>query len=138
VRFVYDSFAQGFGSVWRCQLGGFTVAMKAFYTGDSFAKNKHRVHNEITIIQKLFHPNIVSYLGHEIKGKELFLFMEYVPHSLHEIIRQIQDKKRDSFSIDEVVVCSLGILKALSYMHGLNEKIIHRDLKVRTHIPSLI
>ena len=45
--------------------------------------------SEVALLQDLDHPNIVTYLGREIrKNDDLLIMMEYVPHSLYESVRR--------------------------------------------------
>lgn len=122
--------SQGFGSVWRVQLSGYTVAMKVFYTDLMDPKGKSRAEWEIYQMQKLHHPHIVLYLGHEIRSHQLFLFMEYLPQSLHGVLKSIKSEKRSIFTEEEVAISSISVLLALRYLHTLPTKLIHRDLKV--------
>jgi len=122
----------GFGSVWRCSLAGFTCAVKLFYTEVLDAKNRIRMEREVRLLQKLEHPNIVSYLGHEKHCNQVYLFMEYIPCSLYRMIKEVSSSlsTRHRFSSFEIIVSAVGMLRALVYMHGLPDKVIHRDLKV--------
>jgi serine/threonine protein kinase len=64
----------------------------------------------------------------------VYLFMEYIPHSLFDIIKLIAESKRNPFSKEDFSNCGISILKALVFMHGLPDKVIHRDLKVIARI----
>jgi serine/threonine protein kinase len=104
--------------------------MKVFYTDLMDPKGKSRAEWEIFQVQKIHHPHIVQYLGHEIRSHQLFLFMEYLPQSLHGVIKSINSEKRSMFTEEEVATASISILLALRYLHTLQTKLIHRDLKV--------
>jgi serine/threonine protein kinase len=88
-------------------------------------------------MEKLNHPNIITYLGYEIKGNQYCVLMEYLPFSLWDIIKNIKDNKRSMFSKEEIIFCCIEILKALNYMHQLPEKILHRDLKSKNILVEL-
>lgn len=108
-------------------------AMKIFTPGEKIPMDIHRsrVEKEIMLLQKLQHPNIVTYLGHIVRAPcDYSLFMEYIPRTLWDQIKSIKDKKRNNFTYQEFVACSTGILKALSFMHSFPEIILHRDIKV--------
>lgn len=71
------------------------------------------MNKEIALMQKLSHPNIVAYLGQDIRPHELFIFMELMPTSLFEIIQMIKLEKqmREMFSVDETVTCISQLAK---------------------------
>ena len=65
------------------------------------AKAQEAVHREIALMQRLKHPNIVSYLGKEEsigqKGKEISVFMEWMPTSLFEMIQRMKRQEIPHF-----------------------------------------
>lgn len=92
---------------------------------------------EIELLQKLQHRNIVAFLGKEILDKELHIFMELVPYSLFEIIQQAKKGLRPPFTPDEIITCITHMAKALMYLHGLPDKVIHRDCKSKNVLIEL-
>lgn len=83
--------------------------------------------------------------------------MELVPHSLYELIQQIKRHDRSPFTPDEIITCishmakgnpreicdkekaELGVLCAgLMYLHGLPDKVIHRDIKSKNVLIELV
>ncbi|CAK7270171.1 Protein kinase protein rad53 [Sporothrix epigloea] len=92
-----------------------------------FVKNgilDQKVENEMRIMQKIQHPNIVRYVEHFDFDERLFIIiMEYVP--LGDLGSFITNRG----SIPEAIVkdMAMQLVNALSYLHHKN--ITHRDVK---------
>ena len=82
-----------------------------------------RFEREMTILQKLRHPNIVGYLGGGQHGPQLFYVMELVTGGT------LKDLLRDGPPLGwrEAAECARQLAAALQHAH--NHGIIHRDLK---------
>ncbi|KAH0654665.1 hypothetical protein KY290_030879 [Solanum tuberosum] len=118
----------GFGPVYKGIFpGGKEIAVKRLssHSGQGIDEFK----NEVTLIAKLQHRNLVRLLGYCINGKEQILLYEYMPN-----------KSLDTFIFDGKL-CKLldwkkrydillGIGRGLAYLHHDSRlRIIHRDLK---------
>ncbi|KUI54021.1 Serine/threonine-protein kinase RAD53 [Cytospora mali] len=83
-----------------------------------------KIENEMNIMQRVKHPNIVEYIEHIDWGDRLLIIiMEYVPHGdLGTLIA-------DNGPIREYIVQEMAsqMLSALAYLHANN--ITHRDVK---------
>ncbi|KAI5001951.1 hypothetical protein ZWY2020_026601 [Hordeum vulgare] len=105
----------GFGPVYKGQLpDGMEIAVKrlASHSGQGFTEFK----NEVELIAKLQHNNLVKLLGCCIQGEEKLLVYEYLPN-----------KSLDFFIFDGIIE---GIAQGLLYLHKHSRfSIIHRDLK---------
>eukprot|EP00760_Papus_ankaliazontas_P020667 PhM_4_TR18481/c4_g1_i1/m.65470 len=79
--------------------------------------------NEISILRKLNHPNIVRYLGVEKKGTDVAIILEYVPGG------SIQKVLMSFGALAETVVAQYAyqITQGLAYLH-LNH-VLHGDIK---------
>jgi len=81
--------------------------------------------DEVQILSKMDHPNIVKY--YETYEDEFYIniVMEYLQGE--DLFKLISTKKNDNFTekdIAEIISC---LLKALAYIH--NQGIVHRDIK---------
>ncbi|KAL5837536.1 hypothetical protein ACOSQ3_014705 [Xanthoceras sorbifolium] len=119
----------GFGPVYKGKLpDGREIAIKRLSrrSGQGLLEFK----NELILIAKLQHTNLVQLLGFCIHGEEKMLVYEYMPNkSLDSYI--FDQSKREL--LDWKKCCNIieGIAQGLLYLHKYSRlRIIHRDLKV--------
>ncbi len=119
----------GMATVYRCtdeRETGKEIALKVLH---QFAAenevNLERFKNELTVTQRLNHPNIVQVFatGCTVDGKNYFT-MEYISGvNLSAQLHQSTDK----IAFEEILRILYEIASALDYAH--RQKIVHRDLK---------
>ncbi|RZB75857.1 G-type lectin S-receptor-like serine/threonine-protein kinase [Glycine soja] len=118
----------GFGPVYKGRLkDGLEFAVKKL--SKNSAQGLEELKNEVVLIAKLQHRNLVKLIGCCIEGNERMLIYEYMPN-----------KSLDCFIFDETrrhlvdwpirfnIIC--GIARGLLYLHQDSRlRIVHRDLK---------
>ncbi|XP_020579139.1 mitogen-activated protein kinase kinase kinase 5-like isoform X2 [Phalaenopsis equestris] len=83
-----------------------------------------QLEQEIRVLSKLKHPNIVQYYGSELTEDHFYIFLEYVyPGSINKYVQE------HCGAMTESVVRNFTrhILKGLAYLHSTDN--IHRDIK---------
>ncbi|KAF1316731.1 Tkl protein kinase, partial [Globisporangium splendens] len=116
-----------FGVVWLGHYHGQPVAVKRMIDGEEESLAFSR---EILTMSRLVHPKIVRFIGCTwTNGKDLGGVTEYMDGG--DVRTLLENRKIDLSWRREKISMAIDIAEALSYMHSLNPKIIHRDLKSR-------
>ncbi|KAK7391019.1 hypothetical protein VNO78_19299 [Psophocarpus tetragonolobus] len=118
----------GFGEVYRGILsGGQEIAVKRL-TGSS-RQGAVEFKNEVEVIAKLQHRNLVRLLGFCLEDEEKILIYEYVPNKSLDYFL-LDTNKRRLLSWSERMKIIGGIARGILYLHEDScLRIIHRDLK---------
>eukprot|EP00913_Durusdinium_trenchii_P007683 g7219.t1 len=103
-----------------------TIDLTCLSSKDGLSSVRHVVeqetaYQEVALLRRLDHPNIVSYRDNFFMGDTLVIIMQY--------FHGFQDMRKQRQRIDEQQIMHyfVQILQALQYIHG--ERILHRDLK---------
>ncbi|CAL9218366.1 unnamed protein product [Arabidopsis halleri] len=113
-----------FGRVYkgRRKYTGQTVAMKFIMKQGKSDKDIHSLRQEIEILRKLKHENIIEMLDSFENAREFCVVTEFAQGELFEIL---EDDK--CLPEEQVQAIAKQLVKALHYLHS--NRIIHRDMK---------
>ncbi|KAM3287167.1 dual specificity protein kinase splB isoform X2 [Capsicum chacoense] len=112
--------------VFRGMWNGTEVAIKVFLEQDLSAENMEDFCNEISILSRARHPNVILFLGACAKPPHLSMVTEYMEMgSLYHLIHVSGHKNRLSWP--KRLNMLRDICRGLMCLHRM--KIVHRDLK---------
>ncbi|XP_052114735.1 G-type lectin S-receptor-like serine/threonine-protein kinase At4g27290 isoform X2 [Arachis duranensis] len=117
----------GFGPVYKATINGQELAVKRLPKKSGQGSEEFK--NEVVLIAKLQHRNLVKLLGCCIQGEEKILVYEYMPNKSldHFVFDETRRKTVDWLKRFNIIG---GIARGLLYLHQDSRlKIIHRDLK---------
>ncbi|PKA65286.1 putative serine/threonine-protein kinase [Apostasia shenzhenica] len=119
----------GFGTVYRGKLrDGRAVAVKRLF--ESNFKRAEQFANEVVILSRLRHQNLVSLYGCTSRNsRELLLVYEYVPNGT--VADHLHGSRAGERRLTWPLRLSIAIetAAALAYLHAVDPPIIHRDVK---------
>ena len=125
LAFVEEIGKGAFGEVIHCKemKTGRDISIKVITKDNSNIELINKVRQEISILKKLEHPNIVKYYGQTETATHFFIKMEYIKYGnlLEWMNRQNKIKEEES----SIIISK--ILSAVSYLH--NNYICQRDIK---------
>lgn len=90
------------------------------------AKEQQRFEREIDLLRACYHPNVIRFLGANIRPEKTFLVMEFCPGG--DLFNAIQNDKEGQFRWGKRGLgIALDIARGLTYLHS--RSIIHLDIK---------
>jgi len=135
LRAATGDFAEGnklgegeFGAVYKGVLpDGDEIAVKRM--SKSLSQGVDELANELAVVAKLKHKNLVSLVGVCLEQQERLLVFEFVPNrSLDLVIFDTEKRKRLDWGKRYSIID--GIARGLQYLHEDSQlKVVHRDLK---------
>ncbi|KAH0775360.1 hypothetical protein KY290_012497 [Solanum tuberosum] len=117
----------GYGTVYKGKLrDGRVVAVKRLYENN--CKRVEQFMNEINILTRLHHPNLVTLYGCTSRhSRELLFVYEYIPNGTVADHLHGGDSQRGSPSWNTRMKIAIETANALAYLHASD--VIHRDVK---------
>lgn len=135
IHLATDNFSEvnklgqgGFGSVYKGNLpNGQYIAVKRLCRDSTQGEQEFK--NEVLLVAKLQHKNLVRLLGYCFEQEERLLIYEFMPNSsLNNFI--FDQTKRSQLDWERRYKIIEGISRGLLYLHEDSRlRIIHRDLK---------
>ncbi|PWA40578.1 Protein kinase, ATP binding site-containing protein [Artemisia annua] len=138
IRLATEDFREkigegGFGDVYKGQLSkswqNCTAAIKRQNRKGHQGKEEFR--NELELIFKFRHQNIINFLGYCDENSEMIIVNEYASNGSLDGYLEDTHKRRNLTWVQRLRIC-IGAAQGLDYLHwGLGEKnrVIHRDVK---------
>ncbi|WMV56633.1 hypothetical protein MTR67_050018 [Solanum verrucosum] len=94
-----------------------------------FIKNCHNIavaFNEISLMKRLRHPNILLFMGAVTSPQRLCIVTEFLPRG--SLFRLLQ-RNASKLEWRRRIHMALDVARGMNYLHHLSPPIVHRDLK---------
>ncbi|KAI3968757.1 hypothetical protein MKX01_028907 [Papaver californicum] len=114
------------GTVYRGLWCGSDVAVKEFSKIEYSDDLLHSFNQEVLLMKRLRHPNILLFMGAVTTHQHLCIVTEYLPcGSLYQLLR------RNTARLDwrRRALMAVDIAHGMNYLHRCKPPIVHRDLK---------
>ena len=91
------------------------------------AQEKNHFLQEVEIMYKIHHPNVVKLYGHFEDNTYCYLLMEYIERG--ELFSFIPENGKPKISNQQIASLIRDVISAIYYIHHMNPPIMHRDIK---------
>ena len=118
-----------YGTVYLCRRisDGCHFIIKQIPVEEMSTEERQAAMNEVDVLKRLKHPNIIAYLENFFEGRALMIVMEYAQGgTMFSFLEEREGKLLDE---DEIIRLFVQILLAIHHVHQRN--ILHRDLKTQ-------
>ncbi|OEL32485.1 Serine/threonine-protein kinase CTR1 [Dichanthelium oligosanthes] len=114
------------GTVYHAQWYGSDVAVKVFSKQEYSEEMVDTFRQEVSLMKKLRHPNIILFMGAVASPERLCIVTEFLPRGslfclLQKNTGKLDPRRRVHMAID--------IARGMNYLHHCSPPIVHRDLK---------
>lgn len=125
-----------FGTVFKCEFLGRTAAAKVF--GRPQNTSRKDVENEVNLLAKLQHPNVVQFIGHTFNETQEVIVLELMREDLESYLanRMAGNEGRPPLPILGAVDVMLQIAHGMNCLHEIH--VMHRDLKARNVLINVV
>jgi NIMA (never in mitosis gene a)-related kinase len=102
--------------------------IKKLKTFEIRQKEKENIENEVRLLSRLNHPNIVNYKESFTDSEQnMYIVMKYCEEG--DLYKRIRDNKGKQFTESQVEEWMAQLFLALNFLH--ERKILHRDIKTQ-------
>ena len=119
-----------FGDVYRGRLWGTEIAVKTLRTEELDMDSANEVlddlKKEVSILSQLRHPNVVLYIGACTSAPHIAICTEWCDRGS---LSSILSDHSQHMNCQRMVSVAMGIAQGVNYLHALDRRIVHRDLK---------
>eukprot|EP00600_Ochromonadales_sp_CCMP1393_P005125 CAMPEP_0174962096 /NCGR_PEP_ID=MMETSP0004_2-20121128/4600_1 /TAXON_ID=420556 /ORGANISM="Ochromonas sp., Strain CCMP1393" /LENGTH=296 /DNA_ID=CAMNT_0016210603 /DNA_START=42 /DNA_END=932 /DNA_ORIENTATION=+ len=122
----------GVGIIYKGYWRNEPVALKTLFDARISQELKQEYIDELLVMSKVSHSNIVKFMGACMTPPNLCFIMELCETSLFNILHVDQLE----YSLYDKVQALIDVGSAMEYLHSLNPAIIHRDLKSHNILKS--
>ncbi|KAM0841293.1 hypothetical protein ACQ4PT_059130 [Festuca glaucescens] len=115
------------GTVYHALWYGLDVAAKVFSKQEYSEEMINSFRQEVSLMKKLRHPNIILFMGAVMSQQRLCIVTEFLPRGslfrlLQKNIGKLDPRRRVNMAIDIVT-------RGMNYLHNSIPTVVHRDLK---------
>eukprot|EP00271_Cylindrocystis_brebissonii_P001072 TRINITY_DN11321_c0_g1_i2.p1 TRINITY_DN11321_c0_g1~~TRINITY_DN11321_c0_g1_i2.p1 ORF type:complete len:960 (-),score=191.25 TRINITY_DN11321_c0_g1_i2:934-3813(-) len=124
---VLDEIGNGAsGTVFKGLWEGSDVAIKVFGHHEMMDGMMEEFEQEIGIMQRLRHPNVLLFMGAVCTEKHLCIVTEFLPRG--SLFKQLH-RSKTSIPWPRRLRMALDVAQGMNYLHNAKPPIVHRDLK---------